>query len=150
MGGEFIERGVHAVVLHLIRLAGVENGEARVEAGGDGVFAEQALAEAVDGGDPGGFDIALKHAVMAEFLGQLALHVGGGFFVEGDGGVRAGIDLILFVEPAEAFVEDGGFAGGGAGHDTGVEVAVASGWRCSCCGDQAVRRSTPAIWTRAG
>ena len=94
MGGEFIERGIHRIVLQFFRFAGIEDGEARVEFGGDGVFPEQPGAETVNGGDPGGFDFAQKDGVVANCSASFALHVGGGLFSEGDGEDFVGPEIV--------------------------------------------------------
>ena len=80
-----------------------EHREIGRDAGGDGVFLEQAGAETVDGGDPGSFDGFAMLGRVGEALDETLLDFGGGFFGEGDGQDAAGVDVMEFDQPGEAF-----------------------------------------------
>ena len=66
-------------------LARVKYAKFRVDSGGDGIFAQQARAEAMDGRNIGLLELssALRH--FAEQLGKPLLHVARGFLGERDG-----------------------------------------------------------------
>ena len=120
---EGVDGGAHGFLLHAPGFGGIEHAELGVDAGEDGVFAQQAGAEAVHGGDPGALQFGACFGLLLEGLRQLLAHVAGGLLGEGDGQDAQGIDSGGH-QLAEVFHQHGGLAGAGSGDDAGIEVAL--------------------------
>ena len=126
-GQEVGQRGLERLALGRAPIGGIEHAEAGVQAGGDGVRAQDPRAEAVEGRDPGGFGLARRLAVAeleqagAHARAQLARRLLG----EGDGQDLVGAQAVVHHRGDEALDQHGRLARAGVGRQH--EVAVAAG-----------------------
>ncbi len=126
IAGEFIQRFLHRLPAQEGGFEVVEKLEAGIETGGEGVFAQNGVAEAVDGGDLGALDFAALFRLGLEAGGEALFQFGGRLFRKGDGEDFFRVDAFLD-EPCETLDENAGFAGPRAGNDTDILVFAFDG-----------------------
>src|SRR5262249_55435257 len=113
VAAELLERGAERLAAEHAALTVVENAEARVDPGGERVRLQQAVAEAVDGRDPGAVEPALE-VVPAELVQPLAdapAQLAGRALGVRDDEDRLDVEAAVADGAAEALDDDGRLAG---------------------------------------
>ena len=119
VAAELLERGPEGLAAEHTALAVVDHAEARVDPGRERVCLQQPVAEAVDGRDPRGVELA-REVVAAELeqaLADPAAQLAGGALGVGDHEDRVDVHALLADRAAEALDDHRRLAGPGARRD---------------------------------